>query len=180
MQIDIWWKIVNENWNISDFMDAGDYAWVFWDLVWPTCSLLICTTMRPASLTELSLGWSSLGAHSYLRLSSMHLSACIDSCSPNGLFGTLEAEKMSHDTFNPFANVCRQYITIKVYWHTMQWSYDKELSHNLWNVIQANFYSIKAPSSISVIIGWVTNINLNWNSLFSIQQMIDAYIIFYA
>ena len=122
----------------------------------------------------------SLGAHSYLRLSSMHLSACIDSCSPNGLFGTLEAEKMSHHTFNPFANVCRQYITIKVYWHTMQWSYDKELSHNLWNVIQANFYSIKAPSSISVIIGWVTNINLNWNSLFSIQQMIDAYIIFYA
>ena len=156
MQIDIRWEIVNANWNISDFMDAGDYAWVFWDLVWPTCSLLICTTMRPASLTELSLGWSSLGAHSYLRLSSMHLSACIDSCSPNGLFGTLEAEKMSHHMFNPFANVCRQYITIKVYWHTMQWSYDKELSHNLWNVIQANFYSIKAPSSISVIIGWVT------------------------
>ena len=142
MQIDFWWKIVNENWNISDFMDAGDYAWVFWDLVWPTCSLLICTTMRPAFLTELSLGWSSLGAHSYLRLSSMHLSACIDSCSPNGLFGTLEAEKMSHDTFNPFTNVCRQYITIKVYWHTMQWSYNKELSHKLWNVIQANVYSI--------------------------------------
>ena len=34
------------------------------------------------------------GVHSYLRLSSMHLSD-IENCSPRGLFGTLEARKGS-------------------------------------------------------------------------------------
>ena len=34
-----------------------------------------------------------LGAHSYLRPSSMHLSG-IENCSPNGLFGTLKAKKL--------------------------------------------------------------------------------------
>ena len=92
--------------NIEIFYTRDD-AWVFWD------SFTVLLMYNHAAIPYLGghtlvyLGVSFLGAHSYLMLSSMHFSA-IENCSPNGLFGTLKAEKNCSCLvmFNPVVSMC--------------------------------------------------------------------------